>query len=290
MDPKAPTQAAPAPEGSKVEAPTPTNQPITANDIIKRAAEAKPAAPQSEPAVKISLDDVKDPAARTILEAKLKEANDAIARKFGEIGGEKANLLREMEKLQSELNKPWTPQRIQELMSRPDFISAAQQAAQASAPENWTGTTDQWSNLSPSEQAQFRQLAQSQRALEAQLNQMQLSQVDAKLQSKFPDYNPQDVDAFIKDALDGRISNDQLREFVYKAKNFDRHVEFAHQLGQKEFKGTLQEKLNASTNLGLNSALAEEKIERKPGESNRNIWSRIAERALAQAKEQGQKR
>lgn len=279
-----PTQAATAPEGPKEVAQAPS-APITANDIIQRQAKEIKPAQVSEPAVKISLDDVKDPVARTLLESKLKEANDAISKKFGEIGGEKAQLLREMEKLQSEINKPWTPQRIQELMIRPDFISAAQQAAQASAPENWTGTTDQWSNLSPQEQAQFRQLAQSQRALEAQLNQMQLSQVDAKLQTKFPDYNPKDVDSFIDDALNGRISNDQLREFVYKAKNFDRHVEQGYKYGLLDKNGNIQEKLNASTNLGINASLAEEKVERKPGESNKNLFTRIAERALLQAKE-----
>lgn len=280
MNPQAPTQPQAAPattEGTSV-------QPITANDIIQRQAKEPKATPQAEPAVKLSLDDVKDPAARQILEAKMKEANDAISRKFGEIGGEKAQLLREMETLKNEMNKPWTPSRIQELMNRPDFIQAAQQAAQVSAPENWTGTNDQWSNLSQSEQAQFRQLAQSQKALEAQLTQMQLSQVDEKLRTRFPDYNPQDVDTFIKDALDGRISNDQLREFVYKAKNFDRHVEESYKYGLKDRNGNIQEKLNGSTNLGLSSTLAEEKPTKKEGESGHEFFKRLTLFNLGQAK------
>lgn len=252
--------------------------PLTAQEVIQRASkvqqEASPAPNTEAPKVNVSLDDVKDPIARQLLEKKLAEANSAISKTFGEIGAEKSKHLQEIERLKSEATKGWTAQRLQEELRRQDFIQAAQTLQAQAAPQGWEGSHEEWSALSPQEKQQFQSIVANQQNMARQMEQMLQSQVDATLKTKYPDYDSKAIDDFLSRA--GSLPPDQVRELVHKAINAERWAKQAYELAMQDKSVTFQEKLNGSAiPNGMNANLSDEKPTRQPGESTSKYLSRI---------------
>lgn len=259
---------------------------IKSEDLIKRASSITPQeTPTNEaPRVSVSLDDVKDPVAKQILEKKLAEANAAIAKTFGEVGADKAKVLQEVDRLKAEMTKPWTPQRLQEELRRQDFVQSAQQLQASVAPPGWEGTHDEWSALNTSEKQQFQNLVTNQSHLTQQMATLLQSQVDSVLKTKYPDYDPVSVDDFIRKASAGQIPPDQIREFVHKAMNAERWVKQAYGFAMQDKAVNLQEKINGSTTMGITASLTQEKPTKAAGESDRTFFSRLGKWNLAHVK------
>lgn len=286
--PQTPNQEAP----KIVEMPKLTPTPSSA-ELFKRIAESSTkkdatssdttTAQQEAPKVSVSLDDVKDPAARQILEKKLQEANLGISKTFGELGVEKQKYVKEAETLRRQLesatNQPWTPQRVQELLNRQDFVQAAQTLQATVAPNGWQGSQEDWSNLNQQEKAQFQNVVQETSLLRQQMGQMLQSQVDSQLKTKYPDYNPQEVDDFMRRAQANQLTPEEIREAVHLAKNAHRYIQQAYEFAMQDKTINLNEKLNGTTSIGstgLNITPSSTTPERKPGERSGTHFSRVA--------------
>lgn len=290
--PQAPAVSTPAPETAPKE--------VTAGDIIKRATTPKPAAtgePQvsDAPKVSVSLDDIKDPVARQILEKKLQEANQGIAKTFGEIGAEKQKYLKEVEALRQQLNaqtnKRYTTRDVQDLLSRPDFVQAATELQQSVAPQGYT--QESWSALSPEDKALLNSQRQETDSLKQQLTQMQqsqvISQVDARLRETYPDYDPAQIDSFYQRAASQQMTVDEVREAIYLGQNAKRLISQAYEFGRQD--NPIKDKVAGISQMGLNvTPTSGNTVERKPGERSSNVFSAHAHRVLEMLKANPQKR
>lgn len=292
----APTQAKPAATVSTTTPTTTQNQPAPnaapiqeqpKESVIKRAASTQPApaaTPSNEaPKVSVSLDDVKDPVARQILEKKLEEANRGVSEAFGKIGAEKSKYLLEVEKLKAEVGRPWTPERLQQELSRQDFIQSATTLQNSVAPQG----VDQeaWSSWTAQEKQAFQGQQSETRALKAQLEFMQQSQVlsavDTDLKTEYPDYDPARVNEFYQKAQQNQFSPKEMREAIYWATNGKALVERAYALGLTDKATTVQEKINGMSHNGLNmTPTTSNTVERKPGERSSNVFASHGHKVL----------
>lgn len=282
----APAAQAPQPAPATVNVPTDLNQRLAATPAAPQA----PQAPQDQtPSVEISLDDIKDPVQKSIvqkhLEAKLKEANEKIRKTFGEIGNEKARLMREAEEAKKQLdnfkNKRFSPQDVQELINRPDFVQAVQSYEQQMPPQGWQKSPEDWSALSDNDKQMVAQALAESRATRAQLNQMQMSSLHTELRTAYPDYNMAEIEEVINRANSGQMSQKEIFELTYKARKFDDKVKEAYRLGWEDRNKNIGERVNgASYSNGIQTTPSEQPLERKPNEPTRSFFKRIAERNL----------
>src|SRR5258706_6513635 len=211
-------QAAPQPQTPSTPAsPVPQPQtPATPEPSLLQRLTMIPAQGQitqvETPQVTVQTDDLKDPQARQVLENRLKEANLKISKTFGEIGAEKAKLMKQIEDLNQKVAtaQTWTPQRLQEELRKTDFVQSAQTLQAQVAPQGWEGSHEEWSALSDYDKQRFNSVLQQQNTLSQQMNQLLLTQVDAQLKTKYPDYDSTKVDSFIRDASEGRVPPDQI--------------------------------------------------------------------------------
>lgn len=263
----------------------------SAKDLIQRTAttvvEKKPddnGDGNAHEHVSLSLDDVTDPKAKELLQAKLKEANRAIGSKFEEA----ARLRKDLE---SERSRPWTPERIQELIKDPNWRSAAVTALEAraktGAPSAWEGTDEQWSALNDDEKKAFRALEDKVTRLESDQVQRDDATEHEQVKSEFADYDADKVKSFQRDIMEGRVSQLQIKRLIWQAINFERYLEQSYKFGLEDRNGNLKTKLNGSsttTGSGASTETDEGLPTKKEGESNRSFFKRVAEYRLEQNK------
>lgn len=182
-----------------------------------------------------------------------------------------------------EQSKNWTPQRIQqELLNNPDFLSAAQQVASMQNPPN-SGLTDaEFSALTPSEKAEIASLKSELSQMKENNNQAairaDISQSDAKLQARFSDYNPVDIDNATKELAGLTLAG--VREHVYKAKMHDAHVKAAYEMGKQDGRGITQTKINGISSDGTSSTTSDSVPTKDKGETDQAFFLRLAKRNL----------
>lgn len=224
------------------------------NDLISRVSKIQQSQQTSDNSLdnspKISLDEIKDPIQKSILEKKIKDLESGYNKKFMQVAEERKKAEAMRLELESKLNKPITREYVQELLKRPDFIQAAQEEYQSKmgsqAPENWEGTQEQWSNLSDSDKHAFNHLRNQVNSLLSQQQLTANAQEHDKVKSKFHDYDPQLVDKFLQDS--SSLSGERIKELVWKAINYEKHMERAYKLAYEDKSGTIKEKINGSTN------------------------------------------
>lgn len=266
-------------------------------DIFKRASQAvQPPSESPQPAeatppqVSISLDDIKDPVQRSIiqkqLEGKLKQANDAISKTFGELGGEKAKYLKQIKELEAQIdqvkNKSFSKTDIQQLINRPDFVQAVQEYQQQAAPEGWNRSTEEWSALSDNDKQLVQQAIAEARATRNQLNSMQLSSYHQELRSSYPDYNPNEIEDVITRANSGQMTQKEIFELTYKALKAEEIARRAYRLGIEDRNASITEKLGGSTMPGgVQTQVSQDALQRNANEPTRSFFKRIAERNLS---------
>jgi hypothetical protein len=291
----APTPQAQTPAAPQAPAAPPQSTATAPSDIFKRTSQVQaPAeAPASQevapPQVNISLDDIKDPVQRGIvqkhLEAKLKEANNAISKTFGELGGEKARLMKQVKELEGQIeqvrNKSYSATDIQQLINRPDFVQAVQTYQQQSAPEGWNRSTEEWSALSDNDKQLVQQAIAEARSTRNQLNSMQLSSYHQTLRTQYPDYNPNEVEEVINRANSGQMTQQEIFELTYKALKAEDKVRQAYKMGWEDRNTNITEKVGGMSMNGVQTNVSPDALERNPNEPTRSFFKRIAERNLS---------
>lgn len=287
QQPKPTASQAPAPVSTPAVNATVVPAVEAKDSVIKRAAAIPTPAPSTNgnepPKVSISMDDVKDPLARQILEKKLEEANKGVSEAFGKVGAEKSKYLQEIEKLKAETNRPWTPERLQQEINKQDFIQSATSLQSSLAPQGVPQET--WSALSPEDKQLILQAKQEAALARQEVFQMQQSQVlttvDTELKQEYPDYDSAPINAFYQKAQSNQLTPKEMREAVYWAINGRKLCERSYELGRQDNKTTIQEKINGISPNGLNiTPTMGNTVERKPGERSGNVFAAHGHKVL----------
>ena len=257
-----------------------------ADEILKRVSARKEESPSivdansevfSSSDLKAHLETITDPNERSKFEAVYKNMEKGLQRKFQKIA--------DLEKKLKE-SDTWTPERLQKELNRPDFLEAAtrvtqSQQPQTPAPQGYQG--NDWSALSPSEQAEIR----GQRAELEKLRQehamlagsLAVQKADEEIKSKIPTYDPDEVNRLQDDLRQGRWDARQIREALWKANNFDKIMEQTYDLALKDKAGNIQEKKSATTMQGSNQTTQKEAPNQQPNESRAQLFRRLALKA-----------
>ena len=115
---------------------------------------------------------------------------DGFRKKTTEVSNEKYHLQKEMEKLNN-----WTPERIQQLLNDPKFVSAAQSII---------GTQTNESEYVSEESKKIKQLETEINNIKGQGFQTLKLQQDEQLKTKYANYNPEAIDILTNDMLTGK--------------------------------------------------------------------------------------
>lgn len=207
--------------------------------------------------------------------------------------GMQSDYTKKMEDAQKLVNqsKSWTPERIkQELLSNPEFLSAAQMI-EGNSPNNRELTSEEYSALTDSEKSKLNSVTK----LENELNQMkqntaneqirsQITQKDITLRSRFPEYDSKAIDeACVKL---GQMNLADIREFVHKAINFEKEVMKGYEFGKLEGQGKLQTKINTIAPQGTTVKSNEGVPTKSAGENDKAFFVRLGQFRLSQFKNQ----
>ncbi len=227
------------------------------------------------------IDKITDPVAKKFAEDAYKSMQSGFTKKTQEIAEQKRGFEQKLAEMQN-----WSPERIQrELLNNPQFLQAAQQVAQTQNPQNSGLTDEQFSALTPQEKAELAQVP----TLKNEINQLKqvnyqavIAQRDSQLQTRYPDYNPTQIDATIKEL--SQLSPLDIREHVYKSLKHDEDVAAAYELGRQEAKGLNQQKINAITQNGSAAVNSDGLPVREKGDTDQTYFMKMANFRLAQFK------
>ena len=259
-----PAQAIPPAQGAVAQPKTPEI------DLVTRVSqvEVKPKTQENKPEEgKFNINDldsqiesIQDPA----LKGQFVEFKKSLLRGENQKYQEIANLRKTYEQKLVEATT-WTPERIKQEMSRPDFVQAANAVLQSQAPQGSGISNEQWSALSESEKAEFAQLKQKINTLEQTNWEATRMQQDMNLRTKYANYNPQTIDQLTNDLVQGRIQ--ATREDLWKVYDYENAVNRAYQLGLQDKVNLNQERANGMTMTGGGNMPQPSTLERQKGES-----------------------
>lgn len=275
----------PKAEVAKVESPKSEEKneaPKISSDAILSRSAAKSEVKAEEAPIQTDVELEKlDPSSRAIIEKKIKDLESGYNKKYQTLAQQR----KEVEDLKQKIST-WTPQRLQQEISRPDFVQAIQSLQSQAPPTNFEGSVEDWSALSDTDKRQFQQLRNEQQSLQAQLAQMKQKEEDVEIKKIYPDFEPQVVDEAIEGLRTGNIT--ASRADIWKVVNHDKNVEKGYQFGYEDGYKKALEKLNGSTHLngGLNVTSADE----IPDEVRKGGFSSIAMWRLNKSKNGSQKK
>lgn len=224
------------------------------------------------------IDKIQDPAAKEYALKAYKSFQRGFNVKFQEI----ADLRKSLEK-QQEDGSVWTPERVQGLLSNPEFVKSAQTVTANQAPTTFGGTQEDWSGLSETDQANFKKQEDRITLLEKQNLQTQRVQQDEQLKTKYNNYDSSQMDIITNDVLEGKTQI--TREHIWKAYDYEPAIQRAYQLGKEDRKLDLTDKVNASTIEGGAVTSGKDVPVINKGESNQNYFERIALSNLLKSKQ-----
>ena len=224
---------------------------------------------------------IEDPTVRSQFEKLRKDLVSGTNVKFQEI----ATLRKEMQSNMEQLKKvgqpdEWTPERVQQLASDPKFIEAAQQISGVQT------DSDEYSALSDVEKktitdmkVQLEELKRTnQQSLIAQQQQIR-EQQHAEYSSKYSNYNPQKIDEITFGLQKQEIQ--ATNEHIYKAFYHDENVNNAYEMGRRDEREGITDKVASSTLGGITTQQSAPVVETKEGESSADFFSRIIESTKA---------
>ncbi len=258
--------------------------PAPVKDLITKVSEFKKS--QTKPVVQNNensffdykeIDKITDPIAKKFAEDAYKSMQSGFTKKTQEIAEQKRNFDQKMQEMQN-----WSTERIQRELNNPQFVQAAQAYAQVNNPQNSGLTDEQFSALTPQEKAEISGLKSQINALQQTNYQATVAQRDNQLQSRYPDYNPTQIDATIRDLA--QMNPLDIREHVYKSLKHDEDVAAAYELGKSERDALNQTKINAITPNGNYTATSDGVPTREKGDTDQAYFQRIANFRLAQFK------
>lgn len=227
---------------------------------------------------------IEDPALKTKMEGLQKSLLSGANNKFQEI----ATLRKEMQTYmeQSKGQGEWTAERVQALANDPKFITAAQQVAGTSE------SSDEYSALSETEKknltAMQTEIANlkvlNAQAMQTQQQQLR-SQQHTEFSKKYANYDASKIDQISYDMLNQKVQ--VTPEHIYKAWYHDENVNNAYQLGRKDERTGVAEKIASTSAEGITTSASAEKIEPNENETSQSFFQRIIEKNLKLAKAKG---
>lgn len=269
--PTQPQALQPQQSPQNMQVPKPESAPKSQEEIIKHLGSIKPEVKPEVEFIKTSLDDIKDPQSRSFVEQRIKDLESGYNKKFMDL----ANQRKEVEKLRDEFSNI-TPQRLQEMLKRPDFIQSAQFLQQTAPPASFEGSQEQWSSLTDQERKMLAGADQRAKQTEAQLNQILRFQVHQKIQSRYPDYDSNATENFLNEAMQGKISDEQLYEMIHRGINFERYVSNAMKYGKEDMAQLNHDRANGSSPSGMDTTTQADKPKMTTGERPGDFFKRIA--------------
>ncbi len=258
--------------------------PIVEKDLITKVSEFKrsqaaPVKTDNQPTFfdYKEIEKITDPTARKFAEDAYKSMQSGFTKKTQEI----ADLKRETENKLVEMQN-WTPERIQQYcLNNPSFLSAAQIIANQNA-QNGAKTDEQFSALTESEKARIDALNSKINTLEQSNFQATVAQRDSQLQTRYPDYNPQQIDSAIRNLA--QLNPLDIREHVYKSLKHDEDVAAAYELGRQESKSLNQQKINAISSDGNRVISSNGKPVREKNDTDQTYFMKMALHNLTEYK------
>lgn len=251
--------------------------PLNLTEKIAQFKQNKPAVPATPAETYKDFDDIKDPIAKEVAINRDKQRQADYTRKTQELAQQRKDYEQKLVEMQN-----WTPERIQRELSNPLFVQAAQQFQAIQNPPNSGLTDEQFSALTPQEKATIDGLKSKITTLEQTNYQAVVAQKDSMLQTRYPDYNPMQIDTVIRDLA--QMNPLDIREHVYKSIKHDEDVAAAYELGRQESRQLNQNKIEAISQNGSTTATSDGLPIRDPKQNDREWFQTIANFRLAQFK------
>jgi hypothetical protein len=273
--------------GTQVPSQAPVVEPnvIKTDDLVKRMHNTVPTPESSDVGYDPKkIEQIKDPEAKKLVEELKLSLEKGFNQKFMKLANEKKETEALRLKLEAQTNQPWTPERVQALLRDPNFAQSAASLQQSAPPADWSGSTEEWSTLTPNEKRQFSELRGAVQNQQNQLNRMLISSEEEKIKAKYPDYDPNNVERWYKDAAEGRIPEGQIRELIHKALNFEKYVEGGYKFGLEDRNVMLREKSQGMSPNSVNTQTVADVPKRAEGESSRSLFAKLAKMRLATQK------
>lgn len=248
-------------------------------DLVTRVSQFKAETPAKE-VVDTDKFDFKELEAKAEKDPTLMEAYKSLQRGFNTKFQELAEIKKSLTNQPEPSN--WTPERIQKLMNDPAFVQAAQQlAGPAQSPQG--PIEEEYSALSDKEKQKLTSMEQElklfkEQAFRSQMESQRIKQ-DQEARARYGDiYKPEAIDVLTADLLAGKVQ--ATREHLHKVLDYEDAIKRAYELGRQDRSLDNQEKLNSTSYQGVNAAQAQTASPVVAGESSRDFWKRIAEKAF----------
>lgn len=192
---------------------------------------------------------------------------------------EAARMRQEAEALK---NRGYSKEDIQAMLQDPTFVQTVQQLNEekqfAENPQGSGLSNEEWSYLSAKEKAMLIQTQKKQAELESKWNayaQMQEHQKQHDtLKTRYKNYDAAAVTEIYEGLVSGKVQANL--EHLWKALDYEAAIKRSYELGKRESSGEIQQKLNASTPVGLNVNQAHEIPKKDPKVSGVDYFKQLA--------------
>jgi len=215
------------------------------------------------------IDSIQDPQLKEYLTKLRKSGVSGVNTKLQEI----AEIRKELQAVKQGLEpKGWSQERVQKLLSDPEFLQVAQQMTSQETEDEYIPNSVKVklaevdnikAELNAWKQAKIQQDFESQH--------LQLSQ-------KYGNYDKNRIDEIRKDLLEGKVQ--ATNEHLYKAFYHDENLSKAYKLGLEDGRSGVKEKEQLSAFDG-GKQVPNQDIKPNQGESSKQFWKRIVDNKLA---------
>jgi len=239
-------------------------------DLVTRVSQVK-VEPKPEPETIFNVNDInaiEDPKAKEYATKAYKSLQGDYTRKSQALAEERKRW--EAEKAQKE---HWNVDKVQSLLTDPEFIQAAQGIVGAQQAEDT-------SILSDTEKKRIADIENLARMAVQQNATLLKKQQDETLKSKYANYNPQAIDILTADMIQGKVQ--ATREHLHKVLDYDDAIQRAYELGKSDRKLETEEKVNALSPEGMTVTGNESIPAPEQGESSKNYFMRLANKRMAE--------
>jgi hypothetical protein len=257
-----------------------------APDLVTRAAGFKKVEqPVSEETFDYKdIEKIQDPNAKALVEKAYKSMQRGFTPKLQEA----AEMKRKIEELEKRVGDTsnWTPQRIEQALSDPNFVSAAQTFMQTQKPSGASMTEEAWSNLTDAEKAKFQQMEQELSTLKQHNFESARRQQDESLKTKYANYEPVIVDQLMNDLVSGKMQ--ATREHLWRVLDYEDAVQRAYEMGKSDARSGTNDSINSMsfTAGGVNSSPDAALEMGKDGKVNPEFFRKLYSHHLQRSKTQ----
>lgn len=233
-----------------------------------------------------TIDKITDPA----LKAAVQEAHKSMQADYTRKTQELATKRKEMDSLKTQLEQSgqYTPAKIQQLLSDPSFVQAAQEFQRINGGQQTTQTVngdltqEEFSYLTPEQQKLYtktKEVEQTNQAILSKLSSQETAlafkEQDMSLKSKYANYAPERVDEIYQGMMKGTVQ--ATREHLWKVIDYEPAIQRAYELGKNDRKLEMGEKVAASsTTNGVSVTPSNDVPVRLANESGPEYFKRIA--------------